>query len=196
MQRPADDRVSEFSKVLTDLHGKLHVAKDEEELVRVVRGILSVTRPTMVAIAGIPSKLKVSVEAALGDVAHRFVDDIGADDGMKFLAECDASITWAHFAVAKQGALVEVVYDDAAKLASSLPFTHIAMVHSERVLPDLVEAMEEIGKLLSSSPKGQKPTVSFIGGPSKTGDIEMKLLYGVHGPHELHVIVLDWAERT
>ncbi len=32
--------------------------------------------------------------------------------------------------------------------------------------------------------------VVFITGPSRTGDIEMKLTKGVHGPKEIHIVLV------
>jgi L-lactate dehydrogenase complex protein LldG len=108
------------------------------------------------------------------------------------LAGADAGVTWAAHGVALEGAVLEVVYDDSAKLASSLPMLHVALVESSSIVHDLAEALPIVGEIVRSSPPQEKPIISFISGPSKTGDIEMRLLYGVHGPHTVHVVILDW----
>ena len=39
--------------------------------------------------------------------------------------------------------------------------------------------------------KGRMPrTVNLISGPSRSGDIEQKLVLGAHGPRALHLIVV------
>ena len=101
-------------------------------------------------------------------------------------------MTWAVNGVALEGAMLEVVYDDSAKLASSLPIVHVALLESSSILRDLAEAMPLVGGIVKDAPPSRKPIISFISGPSKTGDIEMRLLYGVHGPHTVHAVILDW----
>jgi L-lactate dehydrogenase complex protein LldG len=186
--------ITEFCEVLKGVHGNPHLAEDESEAVRVIRGIIAETGATKVAVAGLPPNLESLVRKALDGTTFHFLRDLVKNEALKVLAKCDCGITWADFAVARQGALVEIVYDDATKLTSSLPFTHIALVASTHMLPDLTTAMTKVGSIVQSSPQGRKPTVSFIGGPSKTGDIEMRLLYGVHGPNDLHVVLLDWVK--
>jgi L-lactate dehydrogenase complex protein LldG len=90
--------------------------------------------------------------------------------------------------------MLELVYDDSAKLASSLPIVHVSLLESSSILPGLAEAMPLIGKIVRESPPERKPVITFISGPSKTGDIEMRLLYGVHGPHSVHAVILDWKK--
>jgi L-lactate dehydrogenase complex protein LldG len=34
-------------------------------------------------------------------------------------------------------------------------------------------------------------TVNFITGPSRTGDIEQKILMGAHGPRRLHIVIVE-----
>jgi L-lactate dehydrogenase complex protein LldG len=65
------------------------------------------------------------------------------------------------------------------------------LLSSSTLLPDLSLAIAKIGDLLKSETR-KKPVISIISGPSKTADIELRLIYGVHGPHAVHVILLDW----
>jgi L-lactate utilization protein LutC len=56
------------------------------------------------------------------------------------------------------------------------------------LLPDLFDLFD----LYSPIGNGAPPScLTLITGPSKTGDIELKLVTGVHGPGEVHVILLE-----
>ena len=143
-------------------------------------------------IAGIPEAFRNLIKKALTDVDLSFVDALRNDEALAVSESADMGVTWADFGVAQKGALMEVVYDDAAKLASSLPFTHVALLSSKNMLNDLPQALAQVEKILHSSSDDRMPVISFISGPSKTSDIELKLLYGVHGPNALHVLILKW----
>jgi L-lactate dehydrogenase complex protein LldG len=51
--------------------------------------------------------------------------------------------------------------------------------------------MSEVLESINNNDAGLSPAVTFITGPSRTSDIELTLAIGVHGPGELHVIVID-----
>ncbi len=187
--------VSRFLASLRDLHVETRVVNSEPATTEALRDVLSRVGNNSVVVAGIPTRFRGAVAAALSGSRASFVEDLHGrpqSEVVSVLAGADAGITWAAHGVAREGALLEVVYDDSAKLASSLPIVHIALLESSSIVPGLVEAMPLIGKIIEESPPERKPLVSFISGPSKTGDIEMRLLYGVHGPHAVYAVILDW----
>ncbi|MDA4117808.1 MAG: lactate utilization protein [Thaumarchaeota archaeon] len=186
--------LSRFLASLRDLHVEAHVVKSESETTETIRTILTKVGCKSVVVAGIPPKLRGAVSAAASGAAVSFVEDLQGRPQAEVVAildGADVGITWAAKGVAREGAMLEVVYDDASKLASSLPLVHIALLESSSILPGLVEALPLVGKMIKDSPPERKPLITFISGPSKTGDIEMRLLYGVHGPHSVHAIILD-----
>jgi L-lactate dehydrogenase complex protein LldG len=196
--RPAAEVVQKFSSSLVGLHVEPHLARDEAETAEALREILSKAGSKSVVVAGIPSRYAAAVKAALAGLKADNVEDLAGrpqKEAIGVLAAADAGVTWAVNGVALEGAMLEVVYDDPAKLASSLPILHIAMLESSSILPDLATAMPLVGGLVRGAPPSRKPIISFISGPSKTGDIEMRLLYGVHGPHTVHAIILDWSRE-
>ncbi len=104
----------------------------------------------------------------------------------------DVGITGGNALIAETGTLMLVTNEGNADLATSLPPVHIAVVGIDKLVPTLDDATAML-KLLPRSGTGQKITsyVQFITGPSRSADIEMALATGVHGPKELHIVLLD-----
>ncbi len=106
--------------------------------------------------------------------------------------EADIGVSGANLAVAETGTLVIISNEGNARLVTSLPPVHIALLTTEKFVQSLEQAATLI-KALTTASSGNKLTsyVSFISGPSRTTDIEKELVIGAHGPEELHIIILD-----
>jgi L-lactate dehydrogenase complex protein LldG len=103
-------------------------------------------------------------------------------------AACAAAavgITSADYALADTGTLVLLSSREEARLISLLPPAHVAIVPAGRVLSGLDELFTAL-----PDPAAQTSSMVLITGPSRTADIEQILVRGVHGPGELHVVVL------
>lgn len=97
--------------------------------------------------------------------------------------EADAGITGASLAIAETGSLAVTSGGPRRRLASLAVPVHIAVIRSDQIVADMVDWPERMEKQLPASEV-------LISGPSKTADIEMTLVTGVHGPKHVHVIVI------
>jgi L-lactate dehydrogenase complex protein LldG len=69
-----------------------------------------------------------------------------------------------------------------------LPEHHIVVVDAKDVAGDMETVLSRVRRKFG---KGEMPrTLNFITGPSRSGDIEQKLLLGAHGPRALHIIMV------
>ncbi|TMD61703.1 MAG: 4Fe-4S dicluster domain-containing protein [Chloroflexi bacterium] len=104
----------------------------------------------------------------------------------------DIGITGGNALIAETGTLMLVTNEGNADLATSVPPVHIAIVGIDKLVPTMEDAVAML-KLLPRSGTGQKITsyVQFITGPSRSADIEQTLTIGVHGPKEVHIVLLD-----
>ncbi len=111
---------------------------------------------------------------------------------LEFLSKADVGITHADMAVSQTATVIIKTARDEDRLASCLPRVHIAIVSTTR----LVEKLTDTTQYLKTNLQTDEPCViSFVSGPSRTSDIEMKQVLGVHGPHEVHVILFEKSDH-
>lgn len=91
-------------------------------------------------------------------------------------------------AIAETGTLALASRPGQERLASLLPPVHIAIVEAAQIVPDLFDFFDA---LAAEGLENLPSNCVFITGPSKTGDIELTLTTGVHGPGKWHVIVVE-----
>ncbi len=100
-------------------------------------------------------------------------------------ANAEVGISSADYALADPGALVLLSTSHEDRLISLLPSIHIAVVPSQAVL----NGLDELFTVLPD-PAEVSSSMVLIAGPSRTGDIEMKLTLGVHGPREICLVIV------
>jgi L-lactate dehydrogenase complex protein LldG len=100
-------------------------------------------------------------------------------------ATAEVGISCPAYALADPGALVVLSSGCDERLISLLPPAHIAVVSADTVLSGLDELFAVV-----PDPAAVSSSMVLIGGPSRTGDIEMTLVQGVHGPGELSLVIV------
>ncbi len=138
----------------------------------------------------------VVVDAALDEVAAAVgrhsgevvrSDDRGAWDRGSSWEDADAGVVLALGAIADTGTVVVGLGTGMEGLAAVLPPRSVLVVPADTIHPDLGSALSWLAPLLATA--GTR--VAFITGPSRTSDIELTPVVGVHGPLQLEVVVVD-----
>ncbi len=100
-------------------------------------------------------------------------------------------ITGVDYAVAETGSVVVVPRAGLSRLVSLVPPIHIALVRPRDVVASLddVFLLRRLEYYRNGADMGSY--LNFITGPSRTADIEQTIVIGVHGPREVHMVLLD-----
>ncbi len=103
----------------------------------------------------------------------------------------DIGYSGANFITADTGTMFLVENEGNIRFVTNAPEIHVAVIGVEKLMPTLSDAMLGLEVLMRYAGYLTTSYVSMISGPAKTGDIEKVVVYGAHGPKELHVIFLD-----
>jgi len=94
-----------------------------------------------------------------------------------------AEVSQALYGLADTGSVVLGASPDEPRARSLLPEVHVSLLREERILPGLAELFAALGSDLPSA-------LAIVTGPSRSADIEQTLTVGVHGPGEVHVVLM------
>lgn len=177
--RTLADQLTAFAAASRELHTEFQVFEDEAG----VRAALEQLRDSAgwQRVAAHRGARVAPLAATLG------VPVLWTDDGCDRweLERADAGITECDALVAQTGSVVVTSASAGGRVLSVLPPHHVVLARRDQVVADLPTAF----RLLRDKYGANYPSmISFITGPSRTGDIERTLVLGAHGPKRLTVL--------
>jgi L-lactate dehydrogenase complex protein LldG len=98
-------------------------------------------------------------------------------------------LTGTEAALAATGSLVMVSGPGHHRTTCLLPQTHIAVITQDQILPNM-ESWLSRQRQNDLEVFSQAANINIISGPSRTADIGMELILGMHGPGALHIIII------
>lgn len=107
------------------------------------------------------------------------------EDFREVAARADIGLSTAEWAIAETGTLILTGGPGRGRTVTLLPPTYVAVVPVDRVLSTVPDAIEKY-----AGEETLPTNLCFHTGPSRSGDIEMTLTIGVHGPGDVHVVLV------
>ena len=179
---PLTDRssyTSLFVKNLEKLAGKAYVVGGVNDVLPAIAELLNGKS----VVASNAPLLKDCGITSLSQVQSGLTD---RDELRQACATADIGITSADYVLAETGTLVMLSSPQEARLVSLLPPVHLAIFPRSRILASLDELLG-----ILPLPAEQTSSMVLITGPSRTADIEQILVRGVHGPGEVHAVIVE-----
>lgn len=189
---PALDYAARFSAELTTLGGTVHTpaSTDADTIAGIVAAAVpegAAKRALLWNDAWLPVPgLDAALRAHGFEIDRQRPGDLASATRRADLAAASVGVTGADAALAETGSIVVVSGDGRGRLASLLPPVHVAIVRRASLrwsLPDLLATQPDLAVAGSN--------LVCITGPSRTADIEHTLSRGVHGPRDVHAILVD-----
>lgn len=185
--------ITRFTEEATAVRAQVHRVSDKPQFVDKLAEICAADKGHEIAL----SKAELFAEIDLGSmlIARGFstspeLDALDHDSFTARLANCGAGVTAVDYAIAETGTIVLSSDEPSALLVSLLPPVHIALLRSSQIMASLDEVISRLSKERINQADPSR-SITLITGPSRTSDVELVLSIGVHGPKELHVIILE-----
>ena len=109
-------------------------------------------------------------------------------DGLRqHLSGIDIGLTFIDYGIAETGTLVIDSSSEDVRLSTMVSEIHIGILPKSKIRPSAYDLEKELQETMQTAPS----YLAFITGASRTADIERVLALGVHGPLELHILLLE-----
>jgi L-lactate dehydrogenase complex protein LldG len=185
-QGAGSDPISRFREELVAAGGHVVLVPDATSAARAVTAIVQDKAARRIALGRGRVVDALSLATHLSGLGLEIMrtDTLTPTTARDTLFAVDLGISGADYLIAETGTLVIASRPEEPRSLSLLPPVHVAVADRTQILPDLFDLFEQF-------PSGELPScLALITGPSKTGDIELRLVTGVHGPGELYVVLI------
>ncbi len=118
-------------------------------------------------------------------------EDAPREELRETIRQADVGVTGTDYALAETGSLVILPRRGLSRLVSLVPPVHIALVRPEEVLETLHDLFLLRRLEYYQQDRDMGSYLNFITGPSRTADIEMTIVQGVHGPRSVHLVLIE-----
>ncbi len=179
--QPSTDTVERFRKSLEAVNGHCLLVRNEREAAEAVQQIVDQTGARHLAISNSPL-----VESVINQV--KWEGELLEHASASALFASDLGLSEAQWGVAETGTLILESDRERHRLVSLVPPVHIALLQAHQIRETLAEALKLVSE---NGEEALSRAVTFITGASRTSDIELTLAIGVHGPTQLHVIIIS-----
>ncbi len=195
---PHEELADRFESELRSLDCKAYRASTSSVLEEILRSIFDQKQARSAVLSRNPILGQLQVAQTIGSWGMRVglwpAGGPSQPEAPSFREECfaaDIGITGADFALAETGSLVLTSFTEGSQLSSLAPPVHIALYRRSQIRGSLDEVLQNLP--VSTDPGRASParSVVFVTGPSRTADIEQILVRGVHGPREVHAILVE-----
>jgi len=192
-----------FEAELEKVGGKAYRASSVDELYNLLRAIVGPCHTACLILSRNPLLARLNLRRELHSWAKKLTiwpEDTGctmagatdgSDDFKQASFSASVGITGVDFALAETGSLVLSSLTEGSQLVSLAPPVHVALYQRHQLVGSLDEILEKLPISLTPGSPSPARSVVFITGTSRTADIEQILIRGVHGPRELHVILVE-----
>lgn len=189
LQRPdwtQAEKIQRFQQAIESVHGEVHHCNADHWPAKVAE-VLAARNARNLLISE-KHDIGQRLRAAAGvDLPELLIYDEPIENWQEYLFnQVDAAITSTRGGIAETGSLILWPSEDEPRLMSLVPPVHIALLHADELYTTFHSALHA-----QDWAAGLPTNALLISGPSKTADIEQTLAYGVHGPKELIVLVVE-----
>jgi L-lactate dehydrogenase complex protein LldG len=192
---PQEDLAAQFAAELAQLEGYPHRCTADAQALDAIRAILESHAAASVVAwdreqIGLPG-----LDELLAEMGVRALDSdiIGAEraERLQALEPAPVCISGADAGIAESGTIVVRTGAGRGRLASLIAPVHIAVLRGTQIVRGLGQALTLLQARHGPDIFANSSNLTLITGPSRTGDIELTLTLGVHGPREIHVLLID-----
>jgi len=183
------DLINHFIKQAEQAGFTVHCSSDEKKAIETIRSILTNTKAKQLALGMDENETKHLVQKYGVPTGCKIIDWKNTD-GKENQFDMSVGLTDAIAGIAESGTVVVCSDAQHSRLAPILPPTHITILRSNQIVPDLIDVWTIIKKPKSANQQVMPTSLTFITGPSKTADIEGILITGVHGPGQIHIVLI------